>query len=502
MATLPASLVGYFDDLVLGRLNPLLIALDDAARVTAWQGDGAAYGLDDLAVGIDLTATLPLLVGTLDALTEPTRLAFMATPNHGVAHLHLLPLAESGYGLILLEATQEHERQQARQQISHQLALANEQKTRLLRDLEQARAQLEKQNSQLAEAGMLKTLFMGRMSHEFRTPLASILGHAQLARSGQGELSRHLGAIHSGGQYLLALVENLLDQARMDNHELVLQPTRTDLVELAEGIGLMFGEQATQQGLTLDIETTDLPRDARLDGTRLRQVLINLLGNALKFTQRGQVVLAMSWREARLYVRVQDTGPGIPESMRERIFESFTQVSDDRSRKGAGLGLSISRALVERMGGTLRVTSPATGGSCFVFDISAPLAAPETVQTGNAQVLVVEDDADLRALIGVYLETAGFGTRFAIDGEQAVEAVATTPPDLVLMDMHLPRLDGPAATAAIRRLGYRGPVITLSAASEHADREAAAHAGGDAYLHKPVDPQLLLGTIRALLNDR
>lgn len=498
MADLPRPLVDYFDRLLMGRLNPLLIVTDTAAQVTAWHGDPQAYGLSTLTAGLDLLEPLPLLVGTLDALTEPLLLEFLTTPSGGVAHLHLLPLPE-GFGLIFVEAGDEHNSRQRRQQISHELALANEQKTKLLAQLQTAQQDLRKSHQQLLEVGMLKTLFMGRMSHEFRTPLASILGHANLAAEGQGELDKHLLAIRGGGEYLLALVENLLDQARMDNDELSLQPSVTDLQELAEGIEAMFADQARLKGLDFELQTQGLPRAAWLDGTRLRQVLINLLGNALKFTTQGGIVLMLQWRDGKLAVSVKDSGPGVPVVMQQKIFEPFSQAQASDARKGAGLGLSISRKLVALMGGELQLQASSDQGSQFGFDIAVAAHLVEDAEALSACVLVVEDDEDIQALLAVYLESAGYTVLFAGDGQAAIEIVHAQQPDLVLMDMHMPGLSGLQATAAIRQQGYQGPIITLSAAHEVADRAAADEAGSDAYLHKPVDAGLLLATIHHLL---
>lgn len=495
---LPRSLKAYFNDLVVGRLQPLSIAVDADLNVTTWEGRPERHGLDRLAVGDPLSDRLPLLVGTLDAIDQPTEFRFVATPNGRFAHVHLLRLPEGGFGVVLVEASRDHEQQQASQQMAHELALANEQKNRLLTALAAAQTELQRRHEQLAEADMLKSLFIGRMSHEFRTPLASVLGHAELAAAGQGDVHTHLAAIRGAGQYLLALVENLLDQARLDNDDLPLQPVPTDLRELTEGLGLMFSQAAHDKGLTFATEMGDLPSTVSIDPTRLRQVLINLLGNAIKFTENGGVRLTVAWQTGHLLADVTDSGPGIPDDMRERVFDAFVQVQDERSRRGAGLGLSISRSLIARMGGTLRLETPPAGGTRFRIDVPAPLYQEAAAQATGAEILVVEDDPDLRALIGIYLESAGFSPRFAEDGEAAVRAVADQPPDLVLMDMHLPKMDGPEATVAIRSQGYAGPIVTLSAAGEASDRAASEAAGSNAYLHKPVDPKLLVSTIRSL----
>lgn len=498
MVDLPIPLVDYFDQLLIGRLNPLLISTDASVQVTAWRGDTRRYGLSSLALGQDLLDPLPLLIGTLDALEEPSVLEFVAMPNGVIAHLHLLPLP-GGFGLIFVEAGEDHDSRQRRQQVSHELALANEQKTKLLAQLECAQRDLRDSNQQLLEAGMLKTLFMGRMSHEFRTPLASILGHVNLASAGQGELDKHLRAIRGGGEYLLALVENLLDQARMDNNELSLQASETDLQELAEGIEAMFADQTSLKGFDFVLRTQDLPPAVWIDGTRLRQVLINLLGNALKFTERGSIELSMAWQDGRLAVSVTDTGPGIPATMQNKIFEPFSQVQGSDARRGAGLGLSISRSLVVMMGGELHLQASTASGSRFTFEVTADRYLGDVVDALSARLLVAEDDKDLQALLAVYLESAGYDLVFADDGSEAVVAVQTLQPDLILMDMQMPGLSGPQATAVMRRQGYRGPIVIMSAANEIADRLAADEAGSNAYLHKPVEPGLLLSTINSLL---
>jgi signal transduction histidine kinase len=362
------SLRAYVDELLLQRTRPFLLRLDAARRVAASSGDGAPYGLDKLSTGQSLVDDIPFLLGLEGPIQARQVIEFWETPSGGAAHVHILPMS-GGLGLVFLDATEERNRQRRHQQAAHELALLQHQRERLVRELEQSEAKL-------AEANRLKGLFIARMSHEFRTPLCSILGYGDLLRENlqdHAAARQDLSAITRGANYLLNLVENLLDQARSDHEKLPLQPRSTTITDLIAELDQMFRPIAEQKHLELRWQRSpQLPERLWIDGLRLRQILINLLGNALKFTRSGSVTVALHWRDERLDVQIADTGPGIPEALQPNLFEPFHQ--GDYS-KGAGLGLSISRLIARRMGGELRLHQTSPDGTKLVLDIPAPCGA-------------------------------------------------------------------------------------------------------------------------------
>jgi signal transduction histidine kinase len=359
----------HLDEVLRARARPFVLLLDDDLRVLAYEGDGSRYGFANLTAGQQLDAEVPFLQGLVGEVAEEQLIEFWGTPDGGAANVHLRRLP-SAWGLIYLDVTAERDRRLRHQQAAHELALLEHQRARLVRELEASRAAL-------AEADRLKGLFIARMSHEFRTPLSSVLGYADLLAD---ELTdnpaalRDLGAIRRGGSYLLNLVENLLDQARLAHEELPLHPQEMQWQGLVAELDDLFRPLAEQRRLALHWQTAPrVPARLWLDGLRLRQVLVNLLGNALKFTREGGVTVTADWESGTLRVAIGDTGPGIAPDLLPRLFEPFRQ--GDRS-KGAGLGLSISRALARRMGGSLSVAATSAAGTTLSLEL--PAAALET----------------------------------------------------------------------------------------------------------------------------
>ena len=283
--------------------------------------------------------------------------------------------------VVLIDATQQRNQQQAIQQKANELKLLTHRQERLMEALKIARDDLAIKRHQAEEANLAKGRFISGMSHEFRTPLTSILGYVELLRT-QAHTSRtemeHLDAIERSSKYLLSLIENVLDEARLESEELLLCPAPTDLVSMADDVASIFTPLAAQKRIEFR-RIVDVPWSVELDGMRLRQVLINLLGNAFKFTDKGSVTLELVWRRNRLSTRVSDTGPGIPSEEMDKIFRPFHR-ANRLNDEGAGLGLTISKQLIELMGGELSVESKKNLGSRFHFSIPAAtsLSIPKT----------------------------------------------------------------------------------------------------------------------------
>jgi signal transduction histidine kinase len=377
-------------------------------------------------------------------------------------------------------------------------------------ELERGMVETERAARHAAEAAnRAKSEFLASMSHELRTPLNAVLGYAQLLTM-QGGLSakqeRGLDTIHKSGQHLLALINDILDLARIEAGRTELNPQPVNLREFLQAVVSLMRVKADEKHLAFVFDAgRDLPEAVLADERRLRQVLLNLLGNAIKFTDRGTVMLRASAEprgpaQVLLRLDVEDTGVGMRPDDMERIFEPFQQVGDVKRRSGGtGLGLAITRALVIDMGGQVQVSSEFDRGSRFRVELPLPLApratdsprkVPRVARYHGLQrrVLVVDDEAANRTLMCDFLTNVGFEVAEASDGSELVAAAKRFRPDLILMDSVMPSVDGVEATRRLRRdADLAGmPVIAISASTSAEHRAACLRAGFNVFLTKPV----------------
>jgi signal transduction histidine kinase/FixJ family two-component response regulator len=355
------------------------------------------------------------------------------------------------------------------------------------------------------EASRLKTEFLNHMTHELRTPVTAIMGFNKFNLYGddigRDQRLRHGAIIARNCEHLLALVNNNLDLARMEAGQFKFERTAHEVRALLDDVVATLRVIAHDKGLALEQQPApDLPQTLLLDAFRVRQILLNLLGNAIKFTTQGTVTLRAVWRSGELRCQIEDTGPGIPEDSLERIFVPF-QRAPGVTAAGTGLGLSITRKLVELMGGSIRARSQLGRGSVFDVRIPAPeaeLPAPAVASAAApapaklaGRVLLADDNADLRELVQVQLNDLGFECKAVGDGLEAIETALAQPYTIVLLDMDMPFMDGYETVRVLRERGYTGPVIGFTAHQAGAPVERALIEGCDEVISKPASPERL-----------
>jgi len=426
----------------------------------------------------------------------------------------------------------------------HEVRLLTESVANLVTNLTGARANLEQKvlerTAELERANRAKNEFLANMSHEIRTPMTAILGYAELCLAPdipETDRRRYAEIIHTNGEHLLSVINDILDVSKIEAGRMTVEPTVCAPFEIVSEVRALMEVRAREKGLELTVENLGaIPEVVRTDPTRLRQILLNLLNNALKFTEKGRVVLRFRLEAGegggeggaeRLLFEVEDTGVGLTPEQIERVFHPFVQADTSTTRKygGSGLGLTISKTLAGLLGGDLVCTSEPGRGSTFrVWIDPGPLEGvqrleefPRRLLAGRplrtlagpgpalqGRVLLAEDVAVNRRLISTILLRAGIRVEEAENGEVALTKTlaardAGRPYDIVFMDIQMPVMDGYEATRRLRQAGYLRPVVALTSHSMAGERQRCLDAGCDEYMTKPLDRLVLLQVLGRFL---
>ncbi len=401
-------------------------------------------------------------------------------------------------------------------------------------ELEKSRHRLQTNEMQATRAeaeraSAAKSAFLANMSHEIRSPLGAIMGFVGLLKDAgvsKDEVSNYLAIIDRNASHLLRIIDDILDLTKVESGKMVVEKIEFPLVEFMADFSSLAGLRARENGIIFEFKCeSPLPEFIVTDPTRLRQILSNVVGNAIKFTEKGRVELHVTYEDNRLELTVRDTGRGISSEQREHLFQAFAQADSSTTRKygGTGLGLILTKKLSEALGGEFKLVESKIGqgstfevvlpiavsqGSKFVTSRNVELTtakaadSDETNELRDLEVLLVEDSPDNQFLIQRILLKTGAKVTLANNGAEGVGAALQGHFDIVLMDIQMPVMDGHEAVRTLRQKDYPGPIVALTAHAMKEERERAIESGFSHFLTKPIDRKNLIELLRRFRKNK
>jgi PAS domain S-box-containing protein len=429
------------------------------------------------------------------------------------------PSGRPRFSYVSLDVTARKQAEEALRRHAEELTVAKE-------TLERQSADLEKAREAADAANEAKSNFLANMSHEIRTPMTAVLGYSDLLaepRRTDAERGEWVGVIRRNARHLIELINDILDLSKIEANRMTLESVPCDPAQVIGDVIAMMHPRASDKKIRLHLDfETPLPRSVRSDPLRLRQVLVNLIGNAIKFTEAGEVAVSVACDAQRMHIAVRDTGIGMSADQIARLFRPFTQADNSTTRRfgGTGLGLTISQRLIQLMNGALTVQSergmgslfridlpvvPVQAGECSELSKSAPgdaESAPGELISLRGLILLAEDAPDTQRLMAFLLRRAGAEVTVVSNGCAALDATNGRRFDVILMDMQMPEMDGYHAAAEMRRRGIDVPIIAITAHAMTGDRERCLAAGCSDYLTKPIDQALLMRCVQEHLPSR
>ncbi len=508
-----AALVDSSDDAIISKnLNGIITSWNHAAELLF------GYTADEI-VGTSIVRLIPD-----DRVSEEHEIIGKIARGEHIRHFQTLRRRKDGSLVDISLAISPIKNSHGQIMGASTIARDITEQVRMLQDLEQANRAAEKANK-------TKSALLANVSHELRTPMTAVLGFAEILR-GESTAPSFIDKVDSitrNGKYLLALLDDMLDLSVIEADKLSISKQPVDVPKTIEDVRLLMNVRAVEEGIPLIFEWNNpIPQTITADRVRLRQILVNLIGNALKFTDEGEVRVSirLDAEQTLLLFEVSDTGIGMTPAQLERIFQPFTQASPETAQRfgGTGLGLTISKRLACAMGGAIHVTSQAGQGSCFTLALPVTdaqrqqLAQPSDVRplrqhvehdprpTIDARILLADDRRDVWRVGKYFLEACGAQVTVVEDGRQAVDTALQAeaegrPFALILMDMQMPVMNGREAVQELRAKGLQQPIVALTANAMEGDRQACLKFGCTEYMTKPIDRKKLITLVARLLHE-
>jgi signal transduction histidine kinase len=473
----------------LGKeFKSLLLSFDQQLNLYSHEGNIETYGLEEEGIqGKSIFEILPFLYGM--ALDKDYQLPYIHFFPGIVTDVYVYP-GNGGVDIVVLESSDKHDMHQEVQQLANERSILNYR-------LKQLSERLAKSNLLLEKANRAKSDFIAGVSHELKTPLSSILGYAEyLSRNVSPlntESSASIQVIKRNGNYLLSLIDNLLEHGRVESGQVAITQRPTDVAALFRDLYELIYPLAAKKGLDFVLKAQNSGLWLLFDEQHLKQILINILTNAVKYTHSGSVVFEAEYQDGHLISRIHDTGIGIPEDAIENILLPFHQHKHSSSADGVGLGLSVSSRLVEMMKGQLDIKSRPGKGTVVSVTIPAPLLdqTSESARHLNKpsvqpRILLVEDDPDLSHLFSFLLTDQGMLVESVTDPAGVNDQLRRQTPELILMDQDINGSSGISLIEQIKQDGYPGKIIMMTASNDRSLMEKAYSLGCRDFLLKPI----------------